>query len=97
MAAIIPDEVVSEFKLMEAHPNPFNPVTTISYQVPFESKVLLEVYDINGRNIITLYDGAAGEGSHYTAWDASEYSSGIYFVKMTADGCNYSQKLMLVK
>jgi hypothetical protein len=85
------------FSLEKAYPNPFNPITTISFALPKDSKVLLEVYDINGRNISRLVDNAMKAGYHSVIWNAGSYSSGVYFVKMMADEFVNTQRLMLIK
>ena len=90
---IIPDN----FGLASAYPNPFNPTTTIGFQVPYSSNVILEIYDITGRKIRQLANNYYTPGYHSVVWDASDVSSGVYFVKMNADGFNASQKLMLIK
>jgi len=62
-----------------------------------ESKVLLEIYDINGRKIETLINNQITNGVQMVNWNASKYSSGVYFVKLS-DGKNLlTQKLMLMK
>ena len=78
-------ETPHSFKLAKAFPNPFNPVTTISFEVPHKSNVKLEVYDITGSKIRTLADNVFRAGYHSLSWDASNVSSGIYFVKMQSE------------
>ena len=90
---IIPDN----FGLASAYPNPFNPTTTISFSVPSESIVSLKIYDISGRLLKTLLSNNYQPGYHSVTWNASDISSGVYFVKMNADGFSTSQKLMLIK
>ena len=90
-------ETPHSFKLAKAFPNPFNPVTTISFEVPYKSNVKLEVYDITGSKIRTLADNVFRAGYHSLSWDASNVSSGIYFVKMQSERFSEVQKLMLVK
>ena len=85
------------FSLQRAYPNPFNPTTTISFTLPEDSKVLLYIYDINGRLIDRLVDSSINTGYHKIVWNASEYSSGIYLVKMIADSYTNTQKIMLIK
>ena len=66
------------------YPNPFNPTTVISYQLPNDAKVTLNVFDILGREIVTLVDGEVVTGNHTATFDGSRLSSGIYFVRLTA-------------
>ena len=85
------------YRLSQAYPNPFNPVTTISFALPDETKVTLEVYNINGKLINTLYSGIKSAGNHNIEWNASGLPSGVYFVKLDAGEFTQTQKLMLVK
>ena len=86
-----------DYFLMEAYPNPFNPVTTLQFSLPQEAEVILEVYNIQGRVIETLIRQHMIAGYHSITWDADEYASGIYFIKMMANEYVDMQKLMLVK
>jgi len=86
-----------DFKIEGIYPNPFNPVTTIGYTVPVLTKVILEIYSINGIKISILEDNYISSGYHRVNWDASDHASGIYFVMMVADDYIATQKLMLVK
>ena len=90
-------EAPTSFALLNAYPNPFNPTTTISFAVPVESKVSLEVYDISGRNITKLAYQNYKAGYHHANWNASGYASGVYLVKMTSGSFTNTQKLLLIK
>jgi len=87
----------SEFLLSQAYPNPFNPTTTLRFAIPIDSKVLLSVYNLQGREVSNLIDGNMDAGYHSIVWDANSLSSGIYFVKIVAGEYVGMQKLMLVK
>jgi hypothetical protein len=82
---------------LSAYPNPFNASTSISYTLAEQSEVVLDVYDILGRRVSSLYDGVQGAGSHSLIWDADGFSSGVYFYRLTAGEFEESQKMMLVK
>ena len=86
-----------EYSLHKPFPNPFNPVTTISYGLPLESDITLNIYDVEGRRITTLTEGIRTAGTHSIEWNAEGYSSGVYFVKLDAGEFTQTQKLMLVK
>ena len=86
-----------EFRLNQAYPNPFNPVTNISYVLPVDTQVVLNIYDVEGRKITTLINGINTVGNHKIQWNAEGYPSGIYFVKLDAGEFTQTQKLMLVK
>jgi hypothetical protein len=98
--------IPTEYALYPAFPNPFNPVTTISFGVPetLHAKSL-QIFDINGRFIETLIDGQIEAGFHTIEWNADGLPRGVYFVKLdvgdpsvnSGQGFTQTQKLMLVK
>ncbi len=65
-------------------PNPFNPTTTIKYDLPTDSPVRLKVYDILGREVLSLVDGVETAGRHEVTLNASDLSSGVYFYRLKA-------------
>ena len=85
------------FSLDRAYPNPFNPVTTLRFSLPFETEVSLIIYNLQGRQVISLIDGNMGAGYHSVVWNADSHSSGVYFVTMIAGSFTNTQKLMLIK
>ncbi len=87
----------AEYKLDIAYPNPFNPRTTLKYELPKDGKVSIIVYDMLGREVIQLVDDYKKAGYHTVRWDAASYSSGVYFVKLIAGNFSAVQKLSLVK
>jgi hypothetical protein len=89
--------VPAEFALHSAYPNPFNPVTTISFSLPADSEVLIQVVNLQGRVVETLTNHNMNSGYHAIQWNADSHSSGLYFVNMVAGDYHQTQKLMLVK
>ena len=85
------------FNLSYPSPNPFNPTTNIKYSLPINSEVILEVFNINGKLINTLYSGLKTTGNHTIEWNAESFPSGVYFVKLNAGKFIQTQKLILVK
>ena len=85
--------------LTEAHPNPFNPVTTISFGLDKDATVSIQIYNIQGRMIETLTNQYMQAGYHSVIWNADQHSSGVYFVRMIVAGKDVGtrQKLLLVK
>jgi hypothetical protein len=87
--------------LHDAYPNPFNPSTTISYNVPSGMHVNLSIYDLRGRlvtEIVNGYHEAKGIDDPYRAvWNADMQSSGVYFIRLTAGTTVENQKIMLIK
>ena len=91
-------DVPDDFALMEPYPNPFNPSTRISYYIASDSFVSLEVIDISGRLVETLIDNSRySKGQYFIDWNAQEYTSGLYFVRMVANNNRYTKKILLVK
>ncbi len=92
------NEIPKEFKLSQNYPNPFNPSTNIKFSVPKESNVQLRIYDISGREILTLVNEKLKAGNYSLKWNASSYSSGVYFYRITTDaGFSETRKMILVK
>ena len=75
--------VPNQFELYHNFPNPFNPSTTISYQLPTDSKVSLKIYDLLGREVATLLDNQTKPAGYYEQqWNASHYASGMYIYRL---------------
>ena len=91
------DQVPDAFAISPAYPNPFNPVTNISFALPTSSEMSLSVYNMQGRVVASLINGNLDAGYHSIAWNADNQSSGVYFVKMIAGEYVKTQKLMLIK
>ena len=89
-------EVPEDFNLA-SYPNPFNPATTISFELPRPEQVSLSVYDIQGRLVAELANGVLGSGRHSFAFDASRLSSGVYVYRLIAGDRHLARKMMLVK
>ncbi|NOZ75088.1 MAG: T9SS type A sorting domain-containing protein, partial [FCB group bacterium] len=89
--------IVTSFILHKNYPNPFNPVTTIQYELPVRSHVNLTVHDILGRKMAVLVDDDQGPGARKVQWNATGVPSGIYFVRMIAGDFRQVQKVMVLK
>ena len=89
--------VVQKYSLGKAFPNPFNPITTISYSIPELNLVTIKVFDLNGRVIETLLQQTQNPGNYQLKWNASSYASGVYFINMESDNYMNSRKVLLVK
>jgi len=88
----------NQFKLYPAYPNPFNPLTTIQFDVEtVSSKSVLNIYNISGENVATLINERLKSGSYEVQWDASSFSSGVYFSELISEGKRVSQKMILLK
>jgi hypothetical protein len=89
--------IPTSFALNAAYPNPFNPTTTIGYAVPIASDVRVVVYDMLGRQAAILVNSNIEAGNYSVNWNASDLSSGMYLVRMTAGDFTRTQKIMLIK
>ena len=87
----------TEFALNPNYPNPFNPVTTINYSIPKLSDVQVIVYDITGRQVITLVEATQKPGHYTIQWNAHDTASGLYFLKLESNGKIQTRKVMLLK
>jgi len=94
---------VNDYRLEQNYPNPFNPNTIINFEVPSNvknqiSKIKFAVYDISGKEVSVLVNEIKGPGKYEVRFDGSNFSSGIYFYKLEADGETIDVKqMMLVK
>ncbi len=90
-------DIPSKFALHAATPNPFNSTTTIRFDVPATSEVLLQVFDLQGRVARTLVSGRRQAGVYQAIWEAGDAPAGTYICRMEAAGFQKTVKLMLVK
>ena len=89
-------------QLHEPYPNPFNPRTTIQYELPATTRARLTVHAIDGRRVATLVDDEMTRGAHATTWHGQDDTgravpSGIYFMRLEAGGINLSKRIVLLK
>lgn len=85
------------FALKQNYPNPFNPATTIRFDISKSSFVTVSVFDVTGRELEVLASENVKAGEYRVVWDASKYSSGIYFYTLTAGDFRQTKKMMLIK
>jgi flagellar hook assembly protein FlgD len=90
-------DLPAEYSLSQNYPNPFNPTTTIQYSIPEDEFVKLTVYDITGKVVKELVNGHKTAGKYSVEFNASSYSSGIYYYKIEAGQYNSTQKMLLIK
>ncbi len=84
------------YSLSQNYPNPFNPTTQISFSVPTTEMVSLKVFNVEGREVATLFQERA-QGAHTVTFDAASLSSGVYFYRLQAGDFTQTNKMMLVK
>ena len=90
---IIPDN----YSIASIYPNPFNPVTSITYGLPENTDIQITVYDMGGTHITTLENTFQTAGYHTINWNASSYPSGVYLIRMDSGDFTQTQKVVLVK
>lgn len=88
--------IPTETKLQTCYPNPFNPVTTINYDLAVDGQVEIRIYDLMGRVVTDLVSETQQVGRYEVNWNANGHSSGAYFLKMATPDYTSTQKLMLV-
>ncbi|GEM_PF-1932565 len=93
----ISKEAGEYFRLFENYPNPFNPTTKISYSLSEASFITLKVYDILGREIVTLVNENKPAGKYEVDFDASELPSGVYIYTLRVNGFVQNKKMVLLR
>ena len=88
---------VKSFNVNNIYPNPFNPTTQLKYDVDKAGSLQISVYNILGQEVATLYDDHQVYGSHSITWDASNMSSGVYYILMSLNGQVENNKVILIK
>ncbi len=88
---------INSFELNQNYPNPFNPTTVINFTIPTESKVVLKVYNILGKEVATLVNDVKQAGSYNITFNASKLASGVYFYQLKAGDFVSTKKLILMK
>lgn len=91
------EHVPSQYSLIGNYPNPFNAQTSIIYTLPQGANVKLDVYNLAGQQVVRLFEGYNNAGEHSVTWDASGYSSGIYFYKLSAGDKVFTKRMTLLK
>ena len=91
------EAVPYEYYLGQNYPNPFNPTTKIKCSLPKRSHVTIEVINLVGQKVTTVYEGTLEAGTHEFTWDVSSKASGLYFYRLTADDFVETKKMLLLK
>jgi len=95
------DEVIvstpAKFDISQNYPNPFNPVSKVNFDLPEDAFVSIQIYDMTGRNVKTVYNQFTTAGYHTTVIDASSLTSGVYFYKFNAAGFSKVMKMVVIK
>ena len=89
--------VPSEFNLYNNFPNPFNPTTSIQFDIPVDSKVQLKIYDITGREVHTLVNEIRKAGHYTESFDGTNLASGVYIYRLVSGSIVKSRMMVLIK
>ena len=89
--------IPAKFELSQNYPNPFNPSTQINFDIPTDSKVNIKLFDMSGKEVITLVNEFKTSGYYTVNFNAAGLSSGVYFYSIAADNFSATKKMMLVK
>ncbi|NGP75918.1 T9SS type A sorting domain-containing protein [Balneolaceae bacterium YR4-1] len=84
-------------RLQQNYPNPFNPETVINYSLPKDGEASMIIYDMLGREVVTLFNGPQKAGNYDLRFDGSNLSSGIYIYRLKAEGKVLTRMLTLIK
>ncbi len=93
---VVNNDIPSTFGISQNYPNPFNPSTNIEYMLPKSADLRIEVYNSIGMKVAVLVDQQQSAGYHTIRFNASSYSSGMYFYRLVADGNVIETKKMLL-
>ncbi len=91
------NNIPTRYELSQNYPNPFNPVTKINYAIPKQGLVTLKIYDILGREVLTLVNEVQEAGYYSFDFDASSLASGVYFYKLTSGTFSDVKRMVLIK
>jgi len=89
--------VPSKFSLSQNYPNPFNPATKIDFALPYDGNVMMKIYDLSGREILTVINEFKTAGYYTINFNASDLASGIYYYKLTAGNNTAVNKMVVIK
>jgi len=89
--------IPQDYSIHSVYPNPFNPITKITYGLPENTDTQITVFDIGGTHITTLVNTFQIAGYHTINWNASSYPSGVYLIRMDSGDFTQTQKVVLVK
>ena len=90
-------EISDNFILKQNYPNPFNESTIIQYQLPNDLHITVKIYDLLGRELVTLVDQKQNVGLHTVRWNANELASGVYICKIDTGEFSETKKLVLLR
>ncbi|MBS1553195.1 MAG: T9SS type A sorting domain-containing protein [Bacteroidetes bacterium] len=91
------NQLPKEYSVNQNYPNPFNPSTNIQYEIPFDNFVSIKIYNLLGKEVMSLINDFKKAGSYNLSFDGSNLPSGVYYYKITAGNFEQVKKMILVK
>ncbi len=92
LSGVKKESIPTKYYLSQNYPNPFNPTTTIEYSLPFASRVRIDVFNVLGQRIKTLVNKIQKAGQKRIVWNANNFATGVYFIRIFAEPQNKKQK-----
>ena len=89
--------LINQFNITRLYPNPFNPVLNIDFDINQAGWVRVNISDITGSMVKTVYEGYEGVGKHHISWDSDKLPSGTYFVTLEFENSSLTKKVVLLK
>jgi len=94
---VVVTDIPDALALRSIYPNPFNPETTIVYELARQDRVVIEIFDMLGRSVARLVDKEQNAGSYSVLWNAGDMSSGLYIVSLKTSDAHLNRSIQLVK
>ncbi len=91
------EQIPNRFAMIGNYPNPFNASTVIEFNLAERGNVSLDIYNLSGQKIANVFDGVLNAGKHSRVFNAEDFSSGVYFYKLTQDGQSAVKRMVLLK
>ena len=95
LSSVVDIGIPAKYDISQNYPNPFNPVSKIDFSLPFDSKISIKLYDISGREVLTLANEQRPAGFYTVQINGVNLASGIYFYRLIAEG--NGQKIIMTK
>ncbi len=89
--------IPKDLKVLQNFPNPFNPITTIKFELTIPKKVTLKIFNILGEEVATLVSDRLSAGTYSYDWNASGLASGVYLYRLQADDHVETRKMVLMR
>lgn len=89
--------IPEQIQLWQNHPNPFNPATTIRFSLPRRERIILQVFDVQGRQVATLVDGELASGEHTVTFDGGNLASSVFIYRLIAGQQVQHKKMIVMK